>query len=89
MRIGILAHSFSSAFAIYKAIEDVPGQDVFIILIPSPHRSTLTNHLANLTRVGLASLKGFNAEPLQLSRTRRAGQTAANHDYINIHSSGW
>lgn len=61
MRIGILAHSFSSAFAIYKAVEDMPGQDVFIILSPSPHRSTVTNHIANLARL---ALKGF--EPLKL-----------------------
>ena len=61
MRIGILAHSFSSDFAIYKAVEDMPGQDVFIILSPSPHRSTLTNHFANLARV---TLKGFEAVKL-------------------------
>jgi len=30
MRTGILAHSFSSAFAIYKAVQDLPGQEVFI-----------------------------------------------------------
>jgi len=71
MRIGILAHSFSSAFAIYKAVEHVPGQDVFIILSPSPHRSTLTNNLANLTRLGIASLKGFDAKPLQLLTSGR------------------
>ena len=71
MRIGILAHSFSSAFAIYQAVEEVPGHDVFIILSPSPHRSTLTNHLANLTRVGSASLKGFDSKPLQLLTSGR------------------
>ncbi len=71
MRIGILAHSFSSAFAIYKAVADMPGQDVFIILSPSPHRSTLTHHLANFTRLGLASLKGFDAKPLKLLMSER------------------
>jgi len=71
MRIGILAHSFSSAFAIYQAVEQVPGHDVFIILGPSPHRSTLTNHLANLTRLGSASLKGFDSKPLQLLTSGR------------------
>jgi methionyl-tRNA formyltransferase len=71
MRIGILAHSFSSAFAIYKAVESVPGHDVFIILSPSPHRSTLTNDLANITRLGIASLKGFDGEPLQLLTSGR------------------
>ena len=71
MRIGILAHSFSSAFAIYKAVEDMPGQDVFIILSPSPHRSTLTNHLANITRLGLALLKGLDAKPLKLLMSGR------------------
>ena len=69
MRIGILAHSFSSAFAIYKAVEH--GHEVFIILSPSPHRSTLTNRLANLVRLGIASLKGFDARPLQLLRRGR------------------
>ena len=48
MRIGILAHSFSSAFEIYKAI---PGHEVFIILSPSPHRSAWTSYLANLARI--------------------------------------
>ena len=71
MRIGILAHSFSSAFAIYKAVEDMPGQDVFIILSPSPHRSTLTNHLANLTRLVLTSLKGFDPKPVKLLMSGR------------------
>lgn len=71
MRIGILAHSFSSAFAIYQAVEQVPGHDVFFILSPSPHRSTLTNHLANLTRLGSASLKGLDDKPLKLLTSGR------------------
>lgn len=71
MRIGILAHSFSSAFAIYKAVEDTPGQELFIILSPSPHRSARTSHLVNLARLVLASLKGFDLKPLQLFATRR------------------
>ena len=65
MRIGILAHSFSSAFEIYKAID----HDVFIILSPSPHRSAWTSYLANFTRIVLATLKGF--KPLQLFMTGR------------------
>lgn len=71
MRIGILAHSFSSAFAIYKAVEDMPGQEVFIILSPSPHRSARTSHLANLARFVLTTFKGFNLGPLQLFATGR------------------
>ena len=71
MRTGILAHSFSSAFAIYKAVEDLPGQDVFIILSPSPHRSTLTSHLANLARLVHSSLKGFDSKPLPTFRERK------------------
>src|SRR6185503_17992601 len=63
MRIGILAHSFSSAFEIYKAI---PGHETFIILSPSPHRSAWTSYLANLARI---TLKGF--KPLQLLATGR------------------
>jgi len=71
MRIGILAHSFSSAFALYKAVADMPGQELFIILSPSPHRSAWTSHLANLARLVLASLKGFDSRPLQLLVTGR------------------
>lgn len=63
MRIGILAHSFSSAFEIYKAI---PGHEVFIILSPSPHRSAWTSYFANLARIVRTTLKG-----LQLLTTGR------------------
>jgi len=66
MRTGILAHSFSSGFAIYKAVADMPGQEVFIIVSPSPHRSALTSHLANLARLVLISLKGLDLNPLRL-----------------------
>lgn len=71
MRIAILAHSFSSAFAIYKTVEDTPGHELFIILAPSPHRSSRTSHLANLARLVFASLKGFDSKPLQLLVTGR------------------
>ena len=63
MRIGILAHSFSSAFEIYNAI---PGHEIFIILSPSPHRSAWTSYLANLARIVRTTLKG-----LQLLTTGR------------------
>lgn len=66
MRTGILAHSFSSAFAIYKAVQDLPGQEVFIILSPSPHRSARASYLANLARVVVTTLKGLDPEPLRL-----------------------
>jgi methionyl-tRNA formyltransferase len=69
MRIGILAHSFTSAFAIYRAVADIAGHEVFIILSPSPHRSAQSSHLANLARLLLTSLKGF--KPLQLLTTGR------------------
>jgi hypothetical protein len=71
MRIGILAHSFSSAFGIYKAVREMPGQEVFIILSPSPHRSAPTSHLANVVRLVLTSIKGFDLKPLQLFGTGR------------------
>jgi methionyl-tRNA formyltransferase len=71
MRTGILAHSFSSAFAIYKAVEDVPGQEVFILLSPSPHRSARSSHLANLARLILTALKGLDLKPLQLFASGR------------------
>ncbi|HEY0365274.1 MAG TPA: formyltransferase family protein [Pyrinomonadaceae bacterium] len=71
MRTAILAHSFSSAFAIYKAVEDMPGQEVFIILSPSPRRSTLTSRLANLAWLVLISVKGVDLKPLRLFATGR------------------
>jgi methionyl-tRNA formyltransferase len=71
MRTAILAHSFSSAFGIYKAIAGIPGQEVFIILSPSPHRSAPTSHLVNLARVIVTSLKSFDLKPLQLVATRK------------------
>ncbi|HEX7772530.1 MAG TPA: hypothetical protein VF435_08905, partial [Pyrinomonadaceae bacterium] len=64
MRTGILAHSFSSAFAIYKAVADMRGQEVFILLSPPPHRSARSSHLANLARLILTALKGFDLKPL-------------------------
>ena len=71
MRTGILAHSFSSAFTLYKALEDMPDQEVFVILSPSPHRSALTSYVANLTRLVLTSLKSLDPTPLRLFITRR------------------
>lgn len=66
MRIGILAHSFLPAFGIYKAVEDMPGHEVFVVLSPPPHRSAWTSYLANLARLLLTSVKRFDAAPLQL-----------------------
>jgi methionyl-tRNA formyltransferase len=71
MRTGILAHSFSSAFAIYKAVADMPGQDVFILLSPSPHRSARSGHLANVALLILTAVKGFDPKPLQLFASGR------------------
>ena len=71
MRTGILTHSFSSGVAIYKAVEDLPDQEVFIILSPSPHRAALTSQLANLARLVLISLKGLDLKPLRLLATGR------------------
>src|SRR5215213_2666795 len=71
MRTAILAHSFSSAFGIYKAVADIPGQEIFIILSPSPHRSAPASHLVNLARLALTSVKSFDLKPLQLLATRR------------------
>lgn len=71
MRTGILAHSFSSAFGIYKAVADMPGQELFILLSPSPHRSARSSHLANLARLIISTLKGFDPKPLQLFASGR------------------
>src|SRR5687768_1028253 len=71
MRTGILAHSFSSAFVLYKAVADMPDQEVFIILSPSPHRSALTSRLANLARLIVVSLSGLDIKPLRLLTNKR------------------
>src|SRR5262245_20988789 len=66
MRIGILAHSFSPAFTIYKALQDMPSQEVFMIVSPSPNRSAWIGHLANIARLLLTSIKDVSGRPLQL-----------------------
>jgi methionyl-tRNA formyltransferase len=70
MRIGILAHSFPAAFTLYQAVKDSPGDEVFIVLSPPPHRSAWTSYLANLFRM----LKTFDPKVLQLFRSRRLVQ---------------
>lgn len=72
MRIGILAHSFSSAFELYKAVKDIPGHQVFIILSPSPNRSASTSYFANLARLVQTSVK--DSHSLQLFKSRRLVQ---------------
>jgi methionyl-tRNA formyltransferase len=74
MRIGILAHSFPSAFALYKAVDKIPEHEVFIILSPPPHRSAWTSYLTNLVRLVQMSLKGFDSKPFQLLVARRLVQ---------------
>lgn len=65
MRIGILTHSFSSALPLYKAIAEMPDHEVFIILVPAPHRSTRFSHLLNLARlVETKSVKLLRTEKL-------------------------
>ena len=85
MRTGILAHSFSSAFAIYKAVADLPDQDVFIILSPSPHRSARTSHLANLARLVQTSLEGLDVKPLRFfANGRLIFLRGAFHDQASV-----
>jgi methionyl-tRNA formyltransferase len=69
MRIGILAHSFSSAFDLYKSVS---GHEVFIILSPSPNRSAWTSYFANLVRLVQTSVKDSDA--LRLFTSRRLVQ---------------
>ena len=69
MRTGILAHSFSSAFAVYKTVADLPGHEVFIILSPSPRRSAGVSLLANVARLVFTSVKEFSLKPLKLLAT--------------------
>ena len=74
MRIGILAHSFSSAFTLYEAVENIAGHEVFIILSPSPHRSAWTSYFANRTQMVETTLKRFESKPLKLFATRKLVQ---------------
>lgn len=71
MRVGILAHSFSAAFRIYEALNGVPDCELFIVLSPSPHRSSSSTHLANLARIALTSIKTRSFKPVQLLTTAR------------------
>ncbi|HKY45186.1 MAG TPA: formyltransferase family protein [Pyrinomonadaceae bacterium] len=83
MRIGILAHSFSSAFTLYKAVEDVRGHEVFVILSSPPHRSAWTSYLANLVRL----VQTFDAKALQLLVTRRLVQLRRSlHHERSVHA---
>src|ERR1051325_4424740 len=66
MRIAILAHSFSSAYAIHKAVADASRHELFIVLSPSPQRSALSSRLAHFARLILTTLKRFDFKPLQL-----------------------
>jgi methionyl-tRNA formyltransferase len=85
MRTAILAHSFSSALKIYNAVEDIRGQEVFIILSPSPHRTALTSHLVNLGRLVLTSVKGFDLKPLKLVASQRViFLRGPFHDYKSV-----
>jgi methionyl-tRNA formyltransferase len=69
MRVAILAHSFSDALRIFKEVDCISGNEIFIVLSPSPHRSPWSGHLANLARIARASLKSF--KPIQLLTTAR------------------
>src|ERR1051325_4141352 len=71
MRIAILAHSFSSAYAIHKAVADASRHELFIVLSPSPKRSALSSRLANFARLILTTLKRFDFKPLQLLASGR------------------
>src|ERR1043165_9878130 len=71
MRIAILAHSFSSAYAIHKAVADASRHELFIVLSPSPQRSALSSRLANFARLILTTLKRFDFKPLQLLASGR------------------
>lgn len=74
MRIGILAHSFPTAFELYQAVEEIPGHEVFVILSPSPHRSAWTSYFANFARMVQTSLRSFDPTPLRLFVTQRLVQ---------------
>ena len=65
MRTAILAHSLASAFPVYKSVEALRGQEVFIVLSPSPHRSAPISILANVARLVQMSLKAITLKPLK------------------------
>jgi methionyl-tRNA formyltransferase len=52
----------------------MPGHEVFVILSPSPHRSTWTSYLANVARLAQTSVKAFDPKPLKLFLSRRLVQ---------------
>jgi hypothetical protein len=71
MRVGILAHSFSGAFEIYKAIVGISQCEVFVILVPPPHQRPWVNWMMNLGRFLAAGLKSFDIRPLRLLLTKK------------------
>ena len=87
MRSGILSHSFSSALRLYQALADIPGEEVFIILVPSPQRSAAVSKLINLVRIALTSLTGLDRKPLRLLSTRKViFLPRPLHDQQSIHT---
>jgi len=70
MRIGILAHSFSGAFEIYKVIAGPSRCQAFVILVTPPHRRPWVHWMINLGQLIAVGLKSLDVRPLKLARTK-------------------
>ena len=60
MRVGILANSYLAALPIYKELHDLEDCELFVILSPLPHRSSIISILANFARMTIGSLSPSN-----------------------------
>ena len=66
LRVAILAHSFSSAYRIFRETKIGDSVDLSIILSPSPHRSAVPGFSLNLFRVFVGSVLTLNLEGLRM-----------------------
>lgn len=70
MRVAILAHSFQIAFRVFKEVRLVPECECFMVISPSPRRSTLISITANVARI-TRSLATDVLRPLPLLLSHR------------------
>jgi methionyl-tRNA formyltransferase len=59
MRVGILAHSFTSALRVYNEVCSLKDCDCYIVISPSPRRSPALSIAANLARITKSGGKAF------------------------------
>jgi methionyl-tRNA formyltransferase len=73
MRVGILSHSFTSALRVYNEVCSLTECDCYIVISPSPHRSSAVSMAANIARItkaGGQSLKLFRSGRVVLLNAR-------------------